>query len=64
MAKEVVVSALPKVEILKANHNSLAAAPAVLKVVSALPKVEILKANHNSTTTSRSCWKLYLLYLK
>ena len=39
-----VVSALPKVEILKANHNDTIRLYIPAAVVSALPKVEILKA--------------------
>ena len=42
-----VVSALLKVEILKANHNELSDWGKAANVVSALLKVEILKANHN-----------------
>ena len=42
-----VVSALLKVEILKANHNVDALMRLYRWVVSALLKVEILKANHN-----------------
>ena len=42
-----VVSALLKVEILKANHNRAFQGCKIKDVVSALLKVEILKANHN-----------------
>ena len=44
-----VVSALLKVEILKANHNGNSKVASKVLVVSALLKVEILKANHNSS---------------
>ena len=43
-----VVSALLKVEILKANHNQMKSELGGVTVVSALLKVEILKANHNA----------------
>ena len=59
-----VVSALLKVENLKANHNELLQGCALPFVVSALLKVENLKANHNSILRIRLCVKLYLLYLK
>ena len=49
MAGEV-VSALLKVENLKANHNCFAFQGAGDCVVSALLKVENLKANHNYAT--------------
>ena len=48
MAGSTVVSALLKVEILKANHNWCEEHPNDVIVVSALLKVEILKANHNA----------------
>ena len=43
-----VVTALLKVEILKANHNFGTDVRGVTRVVTALLKVEILKANHNA----------------
>ena len=42
-----VVTALLKVEILKANHNPEGLGGEIAPVVTALLKVEILKANHN-----------------
>ena len=47
MPKDDVVSALLKVENLKANHNSIKNHQVICIVVSALLKVENLKANHN-----------------
>ena len=59
-----VVSALLKVEILKANHNPSYNGTEGLVVVSALLKVEILKANHNRMVRFPSRCELYLHYLK
>ena len=59
-----VVSALLKVEILKANHNQRMVDKAQAAVVSALLKVEILKANHNEKERSNINKWLYLHYLK
>ena len=59
-----VVSALLKVEILKANHNLQEWLDEWLEVVSALLKVEILKANHNVDRNKKEGEELYLHYLK
>ena len=46
------VTALLKVEILKANHNHLVHGTEMVTAVTALLKVEILKANHNSSISA------------
>ena len=64
LPQRIVVSALLKVEILKANHNPAVRGNAKAVVVSALLKVEILKANHNERALLLVADGLYLHYLK